>query len=380
MSYFQMMKDRVDHGRRGDSILVPFPSAKMNQFMYLGPDLYHLVGGAGGSGKSSFVDHNYVLGPYEWYKQIGRDLGVNLKIIVRSLERSSTLRLLRWVCYCMYKNHGVITDVAELSSWNGSRSRLSEEKYQLFCQYSDYFNEMTDVVELIGGPENPTGLYKHARNYALQNGTLYYWEKVDNIWRKMKESSAGRYAIVKEEGPDISPYQHKYIQNDPHAITIWLVDYIQASTSEQGFNDKQKLDKLSEYARHLRDIYHFTPVMVSQLNRDISDTFRRVKTTLQPEDKDFAGSSSMYNDCDFGMILFNPHKYGLTQYMDYLIPSMTSPTGENRFRSLSLLKNTYGPDNIALGFLYVGENGYFGTLPKGLEMTQENYNSIKQII
>lgn len=374
--------DDIQRARKGEIVTVPFKHDKLSRYIFLGKGLYHLIGGAGGSGKSAWVDLNYVINPALWYNKIGQHEDISLKVILRSLERSKEKRKAKWVCMRMYLQHGILIDTASMLGWGQKKSRITDELYEKIKECYDWVNRLEDTVEIIDGIENPTGIYKQLKRYALTIGTLYYYKRQgkdkngQDKYEFVKETQGGTYRAEEGECPEATPYQPVYVPDNPKHITLAVIDHLQALKTEQTFNNKQNLDKMSEYARIIRDLFGMTPIIVNQMNRNIADTYRRVKTDLLPEDKDFSGSSNMYNDCDMAGILFNPYKYKVNDVVGWVPSKCINEYGINRFRSFHLLKNTYGPDNQIFAYQFIGENGIFREMPRPEQMNEDLYNQV----
>ncbi|MEX0595535.1 MAG: hypothetical protein WD512_03465, partial [Candidatus Paceibacterota bacterium] len=316
--------------------------------------------------------------PALWIKKYGEEQGIKLKIVLRSMERSKKHRMAKWVCMKLYLDHRILIDVPTLFGWGDKKNQISDEIYLKVKEATEFVESLEDIVEVVDGIENPTGIFYHLEKEALSKGKLYKYKKIDG-----KEVPYVHYkgqtkvASLEELPKGLTKYQPVYIPDDKREVTIFVLDHLQAMKTESGLNDKQNLDRMSEYARVLRDLYGMSPIIVNQLNRNISDTYRRTKTDLLPEDKDFTGSSNMYNDCDVAGILFNPYKYGINDLKGWFVKEcVDSEFGINRFRSFHLLKNTYGPDNQIFGYNFIGENGLYKELPKPSDMNNSIYNNV----
>lgn len=68
------------------------------------------------------------------------------------------------------------------------------------------------------------------------------------------------------------------------------------------------------------------------------------------------------------MALYNPYKLGDNSNLDYNIQALVDNRGYNRFRSCYALKNSYGIDDIASGFQFIGEVGLMNELPKASDI------------
>ena len=366
----------IQASKEGKIVTIPIGHKKLGKYIFMARNMYHLIGGAGGSGKSSWVDDVYIDKVYRWYKKHGTNENIKLKIILRSLERSKKLRIAKWVCARLYQKYGILVDVPYLMGWGLKKSRVSDELFQKITEIYDEIEEMQDVVEIVEGVAHPTAIFYHARDYAETVGTLYYYKKIDGKETLLKRRNKNSTIANISECPSVSIYQPVYVPDYERQITIHINDHLQAMSKESGYNDKQNLDKMSEYSRIMRDLYGMSPVVVNQMNRAISDTMRRIKTELLPEDSDFTGSSQMYSDCDMAGILFNPYKYNLKELKGYNIAQCVDEFGINRFRSYHLLKNTYGPDNQIFGYQFIGENGMFNELPSPETIDLRVYHSI----
>lgn len=294
-----MISQLVRNSMDGKVITIPFYQPKLAKTTFLGKNLYHLIGGAGGSGKSAWIDFNYVLMPYIWYMKNKEEYDISLRIVVRSLERNKKHRIAKWVCMYLFNKYNILIDVPNLFGWGQLKSRLTEDIYEKVIEAEEYFEKMMDVVDVVDGVTNPTGLHRYAENYAVKIGDYYVKREVDGKEVVLKKLDYGKYSrlTVNEESLYGNiPHNHLYVEKNPRHITIHITDHIQAMGHEQGLGEKGNLDKHSLYSRELRDLFGFTIVNVSQLNRGIAETNRRISTDLYPEDKDFAGSSNMFND------------------------------------------------------------------------------------
>jgi replicative DNA helicase len=225
---------------------------------------------------------------------------------------------------------------------------------------------MLDYVEIIEGSINPTGIWKNAYNYAE---TVGKFEKVPYLTLEGEEK-----------------YHTIYKTNDENLVTIVLLDHIGKLKGE--LNDgvflqpqsKALMDKMSDYCgSELRDRLGFSPVVVSQFNRGLEDTQRRVKTEMSPLPSDFKNTGNLYEDADVALALYNPYKLGDNENLGYNIPAFVNSKGYNRFRSCYVLKNSYGVDDIAFGYNFIGEVGIMHELKKADQLTPEDYLRFTEI-
>lgn len=395
-SYDELIKD-IQSGREGKNKWIPFGFRKLDSFAGLSKRFYYLIGGESGTGKTSLVDQMFVLNPYQWYRMNQDKTDVRLRIIYRSMERSKKFKLAKWVAQRLWTHYHILVDVPTLLGWGMNKRVLPNEVMDKVIECKDYFDEMFEIVNITDGADNPTGIYKQCISISLTEGKLLKSDG-DRIYLHTDTSMKGKeiktfsgqhyettsqgivkyYEVIKIYDKQYKIYQYdtNYFPEHENSLNVLLIDHIGKLRHERGFNDKQTLDKGSDYFGELRDIFGWTPVVISQFNRNISSIDRRVKTDLSPEKQDFKGTGDIYEDCDFAMGLFNPRENGLDVFKNYNLHKLTNNRGYNRFRSIHILKNTYGIDNITMGLNFIGECGYFDEMPLPSELDEAMYYNL----
>ena len=139
---------------------------------------------------------------------------------------------------------------------------------------------------------------------------------------------------------------------------------------------KQAIDKMSDELRYARDFYGYSPVVVSQFNRSIANPSRIKNGDVEPQLEDFADSSTTQNDADVVMALFDPMRYNVEDPSGYDLDRLRDDYGAKFFRSLRLIKNSYGEDDIRIGLAFLGQLGMFKELPKRKHITESDYASV----
>lgn len=342
---FELLKHEVELGLTGRNNGIPMGFNRLNRYIGIRKSLYFLVGGLTGSGKTSFIDDAFVLNPFDWYI-MQKDPGVKLRIIYRSMERSRTYKLAKWVSRKIFLDHAIVIPVGKLLGWN---EKMTHDEHDLFLMYEDYMNEMNNVITIIDGPENAVGIAKELKEHALQNGKI---EQVDD-------------------------YNKRYFPNNENEITIVIIDHIGLlKTTKDQTTKKQAIDKMSDELRYARDFYGYTPVVVSQFNRDISNPIRIKNGDVEPQLEDFAESSQTQNDADVVLALFDPMRYKVADPSGYDLNKLKDEYGAKYFRSLRLIKNSYGEDDVRIGLGFMGQIGMFKELKKKKDMTDADYESV----
>jgi hypothetical protein len=342
---FEQLKQEVQQGLDGRNGGIPMGFDRLNRYIGIRKSMYFLVGGLTGSGKTSFIDDAFVLNPFDWYISHS-DPKIKLRIIYRSMERTRVYKLAKWVSRKIFLDHGIIIPVTKLLGWT---DRMNHDEHDLFLMYEDYMGRMDEVITIIDGPENPVGIAKELKAHALQHGKI---EQVDE-------------------------YNKRYFPNNEREITLVIIDHIGLlKTTKDQTTKKQAIDKMSDELRFARDFYGYTPVVVSQFNRDISNPIRIKNGDVEPQLEDFAESSQTQNDADVVLALFDPMRYKVADPSGYNLDKLKDEYGGKYFRSLRLIKNSYGEDDVRIGLGFMGQIGMFKELPRRKDMTDADYDSV----
>lgn len=342
---FELLKNEIQSGLDGRNAGIPMGFNRLNRYIGIRKRIYTLVGGLTGSGKTSFVDDAYVLNPFDWF--ISQDNPkIKLKIIYRSMERSRTYKFAKWISRKIFYDYGIIIPVGKMLGWT---DKMTKDEHDIFLTYKEYMEKMEEVITIIDGPENPVGIAKELKEYALQNGKI---EQLDT-------------------------HNKMYVPNDENVITLVIIDHIGLlKTTKDLSTKKQVIDKMSDELRYARDFYGYSPVVVSQFNRDISNPIRIKNGDVEPQLEDFKESSQTQDDADVILALFDPMRYKVADPSGYDLNKLKDEFGAKYFRSVRLIKNSYGEDDIRIGLGFLGQVGMFKELPKRKDITDSDYQSV----
>ena len=345
MSEFDILRQEVDRGILGENEGLPIGFPRLNKFVRLNKRIYTLVFGPSGSGKSAFVHNAFILNPFDFIRSKANKRNIRMKVFLFSMERSKVLTLAKWVSRKIFLDHGVLIPIAKLLGWWENKINDTERAY--FEMYEDYIDELMNMVEIIEGPQNPTGIYKVLKRYALSHGT----EEVIDEFTKI------------------------YHPNDPNEVVIPIFDHHGLVKVESKMNKKEAIDKLSEYAQWSRDYLGYAPVDVAQLTRGLNNPLYSKQESFEPTIDDVKESGRPAEDCDQLLSIFEPLRYR-TKNLSYDADQFVSENGERHFRSISILKNSYGESDINIGMGMQGATGFFKELPKPSNMSSFSYQSI----
>jgi replicative DNA helicase len=344
---FELLNAEVNKGLEGRNKGIPMGFDRLTNYVGIRKGMYYLIGGNTGSGKTSFIDDAFVLNPVDWaLSKEGQASGIKVKVWYRSMERSRAYKMAKWMSRKIFIDQGILIPVGKLLGW---KEVMTKDEHDLYLYYKDYINELCEIVTLIDGPENPVGIAKELKTYALQRGRI---EQMDD-------------------------YNKIYIPDDPNEITLDVIDHIGLlKTTTAQPTKKDAIDKMSDELRYARDFYGHSPVVVSQFNRSISNPIRIKNGDVEPQLEDFSDSSSTQNDADVVMALFDPMRYKVADPSGYNLDKLVDSYGAKYFRSLRVIKNSYGEDDIRIGMGFLGQIGMFKELPRKKDITDADYEAI----
>jgi hypothetical protein len=253
----------------------------------------------------------------------------------------------KWVSRKIFLDNGIIIPVSKLLGWQ--KEKMTHDEHDLFLAQRDYVGSMSEIITIIDGPDNPIGISKQLRDHAEENGRI---EEVDK-------------------------YNRVYIPDDENTVTLVVIDHIGLLKLTKDYNNKKAaIDKMSEELRYARDMYGYSPVVVSQFNRDIANPMRIKNGDVEPQLEDFKDSSSTQDDADVVLALFDPMRYKVEDPSGYQLDRLKDEFGAKYYRSLRLIKNSYGEDDIRIGLGFLGQVGMFKELPRVKNMTEYSYQSV----
>lgn len=346
--------DEICNGVKGKNSGIPMGFNRLNKYLGLRKSIYTTIGAAAGCGKTSLVDCAYVLNPYDWYIKNKYTSKVAFEVVYFSMERKKAYKLAKWLCMKIWKEEHILMTTDELLSWQGT---LDKKKQEIAKFYIDnYFKEMTEsgLVKIIDGPQNPTGVYKYLKAHAATKGKTI----------------------------EVNEFEDRYVPDNDNLITNVVIDHagkVKLEAIGGKYDKKLTVDKMSEYCSWSRDFLGYSPVVISQFNRtsyqDVQFS-RKEGNDPDPTVEYWKDSGNIIEDCDVAISLFNPYKYSLEEYMNYKVDDFTDGSGNNKFRGLKIIKNSYGTDNIRIGLGFLGEVSLFKELTKAADITQKEMNSV----
>ena len=120
-------------------------------------------------------------------------------------------------------------------------------------------------------------------------------------------------------------------------------------------NEEALQKKLSSYISELRAKYNvnFTIIKPSKF------TMSRIIKDSEPNYKDMG---AFYDSSDIGLVIYNPYNENNNSYLGYPVNDLVI-RGKSRFRSITVVRNYSGIENVTVGMIFLGECGYIRESP-----------------
>ncbi|WP_428743106.1 hypothetical protein [Tenacibaculum sp.] len=380
--------DPVHEAIHGNPTQIPIHLQRVSEFISIRQSIYTIVGGNSGSGKTSFVDDTFVLKPFDLWDKYKDTTDITFRVLYRSMERKRRLKLAKWACWKMYQTYGLLTDAETLLGYK--KSKISKDIWDKLVECRDWADRLLDYIDIRDGRSTPLEYNDWVTKHALRHGELFISNSIGVFNAKDPNTMIDHFfkgkTIVLDNG-DKEPIvefefkgkkyhlkegEKRYFPKREKEITVVIADHVGKFNPDPGSpNKKSIVDKASEFNSDFRDVFGYSPVAVSQFNRATGDIQRikHAQNDLSPQLEDFKDTNGLVEDCDVALTIFNPFRYKAYDedgmYKGYSIRDrMVSPLGYNRYRLLSILKNSYGIDDVDFGLKFLGEVNNFTTLPK----------------
>jgi len=344
---FDIVEQEVNDGLAGKNNGIPMGFDRLNHYVGIRRRILTLVFGSTGSGKTAFIHSAYILNPFDWYIKNKDKTDIKFKVILFSMERSKVYILAKWISRRIFIDYGILIPIQKMLGWWDVK--MTKDEHDLFLAQRDYLGELLEVVDIIEGPQNPRGVFVPVNEYALKNGVIHQIDKFNKV----------------------------YEPNHPNEIVIVAEDHLGLTKTEKDYTTKKAaIDKVSEYNQMFRDLFGYSPVAVSMLNRSLSNPVYQKMESFEPNIDDVKETGRPGEDSDVVISLFDPIRYKTTDPTYNVDKFIDSETGANYFRRVKILKNSYGEDLVGSGMAFQGSTGIFSELPKKSLMTSFDYNEL----
>ncbi len=312
---------------------IPVNLDRLNKHVQITKSRTILIGGEPTAAKTTMAQTSFIVDPIEWYLQ-HKPKGVKLSVISFLMERKMEEYTSRWISRMIFRDHGTNIHPGKiLGRFNDNK--LTKAEYDIVSRYYRVLNEWEadDLLIASQGGNNPSGIRKFLRAFARKHGTIHLKDKED-----------------KSDDNILVPIE-TYEPNHPNHIVLVIGDNASVLDSEQGLKQTELVSLFSHTMKYARDVFSMSPVIVQHLNRDISGTARQKLGDLVPKLSDFADSSQTQKAADVVLALLNPTSHITKEsghsYLGYDLMKMRDANDLTYFRSLHILKNNFGGENIS---------------------------------
>lgn len=349
--HFKNLQEEIQAGLRGENGVIPLPLGRLSEYLEISKSTMYTIGAETSGGKTAFTLDQFMIYPLRWYHENKDKVNVKLNILYFCMERSHIMNEAKMISKFIYEDTGILISAKKMVG--RANQKLDEKELKLINQYEEYENEITECLKVYEGYQTVESIKKLIKTYAQEHGNP---EKV-----------------LDDDGKEVVVWKPKH----PNHITIIIIDHIGLLGK-----DKKDIDEFSRIMRLSKDFYKFSPVVLQQLNRDISQS-GRTSATSRPKLSDFEGSASTQQDSEVVIALYNPYTHinltGEEQIKDicgYDLGKLRNDYGIPHYRSVHLLKNTYGGAGLYAGLGFHPPTGSFKEIKKPDEIDDYEYEQI----
>jgi hypothetical protein len=409
-TYDEILINHIQSILDGKEVYIPNPHDRIGDVFHIHKNRYIVIGSTTGVGKTSYVDDTLILKPYLWLQQ--QTFDYHHEVLYYSMERGKRDKYAKWLSWMLFQQ-SIGTYPSNLFSIGVSgKTKVNSQHLDLAKQLKPTMDRLFEHIDIKQGPQDVPTIEADILAIAKRVGVFITSDR-ENIFidGKLFKDTEGKpvkfnstvtrdtvrgkipYIRVKYNGNTIEIYPNTsiYVLKKPNTFVQIVIDHIGKTKLGKFMIKKQAVDELDEVLCNARDLYGFMPVVISQFNRGVGNVQRlkQADGDLSPILEDFKESGCPTESADLVLSVFDPYRYksydndGL--YKGYNIaseskPCTLTPDGLNqRFRSLHILKNSYGPSQITFGLRFTGEVMDFKLLPlPGTKELEKIYAEIAQ--
>lgn len=342
---FDKLEEEVGKGMAGDAESLTIGMPKLGRYANWRKRIFTLIFSSTGAGKSALVD-DMMLNACEDMMKNGNK---RAKFILFSMERSKHLRVAKWVIRKIFLDQGIEIQLPKLLGWWDQK--MSKDEHDLFLMYRDYISTLLeDYIDIYEGAKTPLEIYHVLKQYYKANGV---YEKIDE-------------------------YKSIYLPNDEDKMSIPICDHMGLIRTTKDFpTKKMAIDATVGHLQRFRDYESASPCAIMQVNRQMS-SLSNAKDGEYELNLDMVKESGDVGDaCDIAMSLYNPIKFGQSSKTGYNpVDFIDKNTGANYFRSIQIVKSSYGLDDLRVPLAFNGFCGQFKELGRRKELDEGQYKTL----
>jgi replicative DNA helicase len=254
IKYWDKLKNSIARGEAGLNRGIPFEgfTTLSKHIKNIQQGRYDLIFAGTSVGKTAFVNSTYVYGAID-YIQNNPGYIHDIEIIYYSLEIPPENQIAKHIAGLIWKEHNILTSIDEILSRGDLKIR--PEVQELIALYEERMQEIQNKYLHFRSSLNPDFLYKDLITYAEKRGQV----------------------IRNEDGLIV-----EYIPNNPGLITLVVIDHIGLIDYGKYKDLKEAIDKASKTLVFFRNMFNFSPVVISQINRGSEQMDRRENDNWMP--------------------------------------------------------------------------------------------------
>lgn len=350
MSLASELEKAIQNGLHGRVGMIPIHYERVQDYVEISRNTMYVIGGETGAGKTTVAADAFVINPIKWYLE-NKTPDIKLTIIGFFMERKMYTMTARIVSRLIFEEKGIIIHPKKILG-KKRNDKLKEWEHDLIKEYYKVLDEWErdDLLIVHEGSKSPSAMKKYIEAFARRHGVIDDKDK-DDI---------------------------KYEPNHPNHIVLVIGDNSGILAQEGDGKTKTLVDKFSRIMRESRDIFGFSPVIIQQLSRNMSDIHRQKMGDLIPMLADFADSSQTQRDADVVLALFNPYDHKVTEdaYLGYDLRRLKDKWFRTYYRSLHILKNSFDSNGVNFPMALHPVYGILKTLPRSNEIYDKVYNQV----
>lgn len=351
---FNDLLDEIERGLKGENGVIPLQLGRLSEYLEISKGTMYTIGAETSGGKTSFALDQFMIYPLRWYMENKDKMNVKLNVIYFCMERSQVMNTAKLISKLAFERDGQHISAKKIMGRH--KDKLTESQVNYIKRWQEYVDEMISNLKIYEGVQTAESITKILEEYAANNG---------------------REIIVKDDdGEDITVYLPRH----PNHITLILVDHIGLISKT-----KESIDAFSKIMRISKDYWKFSPVVIQQFNREIADS-KRGGAKNRPKLSDFEGAASTQQDSEVVVALYNPYTHltkeeirsenPVEDIVGYDLMKLRNEYGIPMYRSIHLLKNTYGGAGLYTGLAFQPMTGTFKEIPRPDEITDWDYDQI----
>lgn len=329
MTWFEEYSKEIDERQvrlnKGVPTMIPFKSFPRLSKKVPGiiPGDSVLITGTTGTGKSRFT-RSVLKDTISFCESNNLDVD----IIINSLEESREKFIVSSLASSLWKNFSIKTSFFDLANYSTVPMTKTLREQIDFCK--EDVNKLQKYVELVH-IANPYGFFVHILKHLFNTGKFYLGTKQVTLFEDVKKNSNN---------------WDRYVPNNPNRIVVVVSDTLDAYQSE---SSKTKYETILTFSKFFtRKILGLQCNVISIFVQQQSSDLERIQTNfkgkteiekLKPGLDSLLTCKAVAQDCGLVIGIFDPVKYGETEYLKY---SRLDELKDADFRSLVILKTREG--------------------------------------